>query len=152
MLDTAPSTAAINMRLINETSWADKDLKAICVAGLKHRCVRHSEYVVHVKSSNMYRDRDELAAKGEEFWIDSNGIALHGKAFYSRIWWKKKNVHGKYFIEMWLPKQKFSIDCFAMIFQHEIDHTLGLHHKDMMQDTLRDNSWAKGFSILPQTV
>lgn len=140
------------MKLINHTTWKSEDLSNLFKEGLKAKGVDHKEYIVAASPSQAKRDIEESRARGAEHWVGEDGKALHGYAYLSpmysvSIYGKRVRCHGKRFIRMFLPEGKFDMKKFAQIFEHEVDHTLGLRHKDMMDSDLLNPKWHEGFPL-----
>ena len=134
------------MKLINHTSWNSKDLSTLFKAGLKAKGVDHTQYVVAATPSKTCRDLEEAKRRGAERWVGADGKAIHGYAHLQRMWsvyihGKKLLVKNKYFIRMFMPDGDFDLRKFAQVFEHEVDHTLGLRHKDMVSSDLLQPTW-----------
>jgi hypothetical protein len=136
------------MRIINLTRWNTDNLTSLFRAGLKAKGCDPSQYMIAATPSETKREK-------KTHWVGSDGKALHGYAFYNRMlrvsmlgkkYWPK----GKYFIRMFLPDGEFSLKKFAQIFEHEIDHTLGRHHREMVKSDLLNPTWHEGLTLSHQ--
>lgn len=139
------------MRLINHTSWKNEELSKFFKAGLTAKGADHTDYIVCASPSRSRKgsDHEETRAEG---WIGEDGKAIHGYAYrspmiYVRIEGKKVQCHCKRFIRMFLPEGQFDLKKFAQVFEHEIDHTLGLRHRDMLKSKNLDPVWHEGFTL-----
>ena len=140
------------MRLLNYTSWKRGDLSRFLKAGLKAKGADHSQYVIAVTPSAKRRDYEDAKRRGAERWVGKDGKALHGYAYLQRMWsvWilgKKHYVRNKYFIRLFLPNGEFDLVKCAQLLEHEIDHSFGLNHKDMMKSDDLKVEWCKGLTL-----
>ncbi len=104
------------MRLINKTNHNSKEMKEFLQKTLKHEGVKHSEYVIHL-----------VNRRGGYF----NLSGIRGYAYLSKIHWEKFKIKGKYYIKMKLPC-KLDFTHFYQVLAHEIAHTRGLRHSEMI--------------------
>lgn len=140
------------MKLFNTTSWNSGDLTSLLKAGLKAKGVDHSKYAVVVTLSHTKRDIEDSVERGAEHWVGADGKALHGYACLEPVWsiylqGKRILLRNKSYIRMFLPDGDFDLKKFAQIFEHEIDHTLGLKHRDMIDSDLLEPKWHEGFTL-----
>lgn len=137
------------MKLINLTSWNSEDLSKLFRAGLRAKGVVHTDYVVAATYSRAKRDLESAKKRGAEMWVGTDGKALHGYAYLCSMWsvyveGRKHLLKGKRFIRIFLPDGDFDLRKLAQIFEHEVDHTLGLQHKDMIDSNLLEPKWHDG--------
>ena len=52
--------------------------------------------------------------------------------------------------KVWQDPITFNSERFAQVLIHEIDHTLGLRHRDMIKSSEIDASWARNFVVRPK--
>ena len=142
------------MRLLNKTRWNSRELSSLCKTGLKEKGVDHREYYVALTYSRAKRDRGYARAHGCEDGLGNDDLALHGYAYLQPMWWvyiegRKVMLKGRKFIRMYVSKEAFDLKRFAQIFEHEIGHTRGLVHKDMLPSRSLTPKWHEGFALTP---
>lgn len=135
------------MKIYNLTEWNTKDLTTLLKAGLKAKGVDHTKYAVAVTYSKAKRIKNR-----DDTWIGSDGLALHGYAYYQPMWAVKVegkwlHLRNKSFVRMFVSKEKFDLKRFAQIFEHEVDHTLGLRHKDMIDSDRLEPTWHTNLTL-----
>lgn len=134
------------MRLLNSTSWASESLREFSLAGLRAKGCDPGEYVVAFTFSGKKVDRELARRHNAERWVGADGLAIHGYAFSAPMWsvsveGKKHVLRGKRFIRLFLPREQFDLRKLAQVFEHEVDHTLGLRHRDMAAIDDLDPRW-----------
>lgn len=142
-------TSQIFMQFINHSHWNSGTLKKFFMEGLKANGVSHSEYAVVVVYSKQYR---HYKGNTEEGWTDDNGNSIHGEAYRGWSNWKKYGIYYKKLIVMFLPKNFVSNPVkIAAVFEHEIAHTRGLRHKEMLPIDSLQCTWACINPLIPST-
>ena len=121
------------MRLLNLTDRSSKDLTKLLKAGLESKGADHRDYIVHVSYS-----------KKNMIW----GYAFYGRMITVYCNGKKINCNGKKFFRITLPKNKeINMKELAQTIEHEIDHTLGLRHGDMLKWWQLEPTWHTNLSL-----
>jgi len=104
------------MKMINKTRWNTAALKRFVMAGLLAEGADHKKYLVTVKETHTKR--------------------THGRAYYGLVAHNDDllfRAYGwHYAIELRLPRCIVNWEQTAQVLIHEIGHTLGVHHCDMM--------------------
>jgi len=108
------------MRLINETSYDSKWIKPFLQKIVKSEGLDHSEYVVHITNR---RGR----------YSKLKGCA--GYAYHRKIWWDRYKIKNKYYVKLKIPTKLFDANSVFKVMVHELAHTRGLRHKDMINIT-----------------
>jgi hypothetical protein len=122
------------MRIVNKTKWCTEDLRRVFVKCCEVRGVDQSRYVVEV--------------------VSARGRALHGLGSYTRPWVRMK-VPPKFerfgavgeVVEVLDHLPEWAMESLAKIFLHEVDHTLGLQHRDMADLWEFTVDWVKEYSV-----
>lgn len=117
----------IKLRLENNTKWSTRDLRKFFLRGMKDRGMDHLHVTVDYARSN-------------------DGV--HGSAYLNSVFLRMK-LPGPKWVRVATKHNKPLIDMkkFAQVFMHEMDHCLGLRHKDMADWWKFEPTWQEGLEI-----
>ena len=107
-------------KLNNETHFSGRDLRKLFNAGFIARGVdgdRRRRYTVKVNYAKQHRSPSGCA------WLSTPSLVVH------------------------IPKPGCDITALAQVFVHELDHTLGLRHREMAHCWTMPVEWSEGFSL-----
>jgi hypothetical protein len=122
------------LKLINETLYDTRDLRRFILAGMKYmKCTQPK--VVTVKYSRQPAGHWGRASIG--FW------PFHDEDYSTRVFREGRNVL------LTIPRDPEKLDYlrFAQVITHELDHTMGAQHKDMVYSVDLNISWHEGLTI-----
>jgi len=108
------------MKINNETKFSTRDLRKVFLAGLKDRGANYKSYRIRV-----YNSRKGIRGYA---WVNSYDMAMGIPS-------KEDLTNSE------------SMERFAQVFIHEVDHTLGLKHREMKHIRQIDVSWSEGMTI-----
>ena len=120
----------MRLKLINKTSWDTRDLRRLVLKCLEHRgWDKNREH------------RTEIVSARRPF--------VSGWAYYNRPFVRMKVPNGRsYSYDRSEVFDCFNTKSFVKVLLHEIDHNLGLHHKEMADsDKLPLPSFAESFIV-----
>ena len=124
----------IKLIIDNTTRYSTQDLRRFLLAGMRAKGVGHREvYIVYGKGSAC----NGWGTLGVEGNPHRHGITL------------QLSLPGPAFIRALRTAGKIPINYLqlAQVFEHEIDHTLGLRHSDMKDWWLLQPTWHEGLTI-----
>lgn len=105
------------MRLINETEYASKWIKPFIQKIVNGEGLDHTEYVVHLTNRR--------GRYNEQKWCS-------GYAYFTKIYFKKYKIENKYYVKLKLPTKIFDAESVFRVVVHELAHTRGLRHSEMI--------------------
>jgi len=115
------------MKVENKTRWDTRDLRKFFLAGLKALGASKDKTII-VKYNRSTR------ARGEEY--------VSGHAYYPS-WYNREGDE----IQLNIPREEFDLFSLAQVFEHEIGHTLGVRHKDMLPVDELTPTWHEGLIL-----
>lgn len=121
------------MRIKNRTCWETKSLLRLLRKCFEKRGVDIKEYTIEIVTSR--RNPCITGLGSYDFkWIQL-GLPTRGRYLGNGKWENPTELAGDRAVRI------------AQVAMHEIDHTLGLHHKDMIPYTDIDAEWARSFVV-----
>lgn len=119
------------MKLTNQTQWSTADLKRFLVAGLRAKGADVERMRITIYTSK----RGGPLGVGGYAWYDSHRLKLGApKVEFA--------TEGRMTAEQLLRM--------AQVLEHEIDHTFGLRHGEMLPSTQLRPTWQEGLEIRVQ--
>lgn len=153
----------LGLRVTNETAWNTKDLRRLAAACLRHRgAPLHKHFTFAYQRAGTRR----LGCAELGRWLSSRqrgGLDVMG-AIEAACGHHKSHFDHGYEVRINLPRPadadhvpgvgvvigREALAEIARTIEHEVDHTLGLRHRDMVADTAeaRPCAWAAGLLVV----
>lgn len=130
------------MKLINKSGWDTKDLRKLCREAIKRSgAENHTKIIVKTRKGMGSHNIRGLAYVGHPYIEMKVPPVMERRYAFS-------NTGNRQVVEE-KPAEFDSVD-FAKVLTHEIDHNLGLRHKDMVSCSALDCEWAKDYIVKPK--
>jgi hypothetical protein len=138
------------MKLVNKTEWSTKDLRKICLAGIKANGVNQRGYRVEVS----YQKGKSHKTNRQQCFVGGRGY-IQIPVFKLFMWGPQAYADKKM-----MPLSADEMRGLAGTINHEIWHNQGLHHRDMYnclgavldreESSPEKTAWAKDLTLRPK--
>ncbi len=139
------------MRLVNNTNWDSSDLKKLCLAVIKKVGARGVTKYVTVETATGRFTTQQKDAKN----LYSGRASISGGWIVMRVPQPMRNIcvgfanHGYAYEKR---PEKFCVERFAQVLEHEIGHNLGLRHDNMASSWKLSVGYVKDFVVNPKKI